>query len=385
MLSLFGEGEVDQLVCWLVDKTLEAIKTFVVGFFNDLRGLGMKDETSVIVYEYDPVKLFFTGSQKAQYKNNRVLKPENTTLIEPPICPSDDFVQVFNLGSQSWSLVKGADLDLKKLKITTCYADYDFSKSHPDKWIPYLYQIAQPDNIGDPSIGLIMKLLAPFKKLDQVFNAFSAALQFAQRIIYINANIQKLYTDYERFLSLQRYGKGFRLNQLQYFYFSQVDILHNIKKLIDTLIVAVYLREIEDDGSFGIDFSLECDGLGYILTNEKSEIRNRVRNQINFDHYKDLLSVINDLHNGYKHEILTEQISWQNLDQPRLYLNKTRYKREKNKYLKDMKNITQYRIELNKLVFACHDFLCFILEGKEKSKESFKFKIIPIESFRWVS
>lgn len=344
----------------------------------------MKEGTLVIVYEYDPVKLFFTGSQKAQYKNNRVLKPENTTVIEPPVCPSNDFVQVFNLESQSWSLVKGANLDLKKLKITTCYADYDFSKSHPDKWIPYLYQIAQPDNIGDPSIGLIMKLLAPFKKLDQVFNAFSAALQFAQRIIYINENIQKLYSDYEKFLSLQRYGKGFRLNQLQYFYFSQVDILHNIKKLIDTVIVAVYLREIEDDGSFGIDFSLECDGLGYILTNEKSEIRNRVRDRVNFDHYKDLLSVINNLHNGYKHDILTEQILWQVLTQPCFCLNKTHFKKQDKKMVKDLQHITQYQIDLRKLVFACHDFLCFMLEGKEKSKESIKFKIVPMESFRWV-
>ena len=344
----------------------------------------MKDGTLVIVYEYDPVKLFFTGSRKAQYKNNRVLKPENTTLIVPPVCPSDDFVQVFNLESQSWSIVKGADLDLKKLKITTCYADYDFSKSHPDKWIPYLYQIAQPENIGDPSIGLIKKLLWALDKLDQLISAFSATLQFAQRINYINAQIHKLYSDYERFLSLQRYGIGCQLNQHQYFYFFQVDILHNIKKLMDTVIVALYLREVDGDSSFSMDFPLDCDGLAYILKNEKSEIRYKIRRQINFDCYKDLLSVINDLHNGFKHEILTEQILLQSFVQPCFYLNKTRFKKRNNKWVKDLQNITQYQIDLRKLVFACHDFLCFMLEGKERSKVNIKFEIVSKEGFRWV-
>ena len=346
----------------------------------------MKSSNSKLetVYTYDPVKFFLTGEQSAQRLKGHILMPEHSTQIKPPECLDEDYVPIFNIETQLWSLVKAEDLNLKKKHITFMYADYDFSKSHPNEWLPYIYPIDRSDYLGDPSVSNIMKLLSSFDKLGQLISSFSAGLQFAQRVFYLNSQIGKLYREYSNFLESLKIRRIIWLNEQQYFYFLQVDILHNIKKLLDIVIVALYLKEIREEASFGLGFSLECDGLAYILTNVKSGLGNRIRDIINFDYYKDLLITINDLHNGYKHDVLTEQIYPKPFLQPCFFLNKTSLIRREGKWIKDLQNVIQYRIDTRKLVFAFNDFLSFILEGKENSKMKVQFKKVSENTFEWV-
>ena len=343
-----------------------------------------KDGSLEKIYKYDPVKFFFIGEHVAQYLNNRVLMPENSTRIKPPECSDKDYVPIFDVKTQSWSLVKGEDISLKKRKITFLYADYDFSKSHPGEWLPFIYHIDRPDCLGDPSFVYTTKLLSSFDKLNQIMSSFSVVLQFAQRVFYLNSQIRKLYEEYSKFLKSLKFWRRTYLDEQQYFYFLQVDILHNIKKLLDIVIVALYLREAKEESSFSVDFSLECDGLSYILRKKRSELRDKIRETINFDHYGDLLITINDLHNGYKHDVLTEQIPFEVFVQPCFFLNKMPLKKQNGEWIKDQYNITQYRIDSRKLIFAFNDFLSFILEGKENSKIRVQFKKVPEHKYDWV-
>ena len=372
----------------LSHSDFESIEYYAINdtLVSVLSGNYMKSSNGKLetVYTYDPVKFFLTGERFAQYLNGHILMPEYSTQIKPPKCLDEDYVPIFSVETQSWSLVKGEDLNLKKLHITFVYADYDFSKTHPDEALPYIYPINRSDYLGDPNLSNIMKLLSSFDKLEQLISSFSAGLQFAQRVFYLNSQIGKLYQEYSNFLKSLKAGRIIRLNEQQYFYFLQVDILHNIKKLLDTVIVALYLRETKEEASLGIYFSLECDGLAYILKKDKSKLRDRIRETINFDYYEDLLTTINDLHNGYKHDVLTEQIHSEVFIQPCFFLNKTSMIRRNGKRIKDLQNVIQYRIDTRKLIFAFNDFLSFILEGKENSKTRVQFKKVPENKFEWV-
>ncbi|CDE76669.1 unknown [Sutterella sp. CAG:521] len=327
----------------------------------------------VPIYRYDPELFFFTKVSKAQIVNGHLLKPEASTLVPPPLTNNINLIPVFNETENLWILKNPLDLKLKKIKITFCSADYDYSKRFSDQSIPYIFEIKRPDNIGDPAVIQIHNLLRSLKKLECYLNSFSAGLFFAQRIAYLNAQIDDLYRKHAAF----KKASSCNFQQSQYFYFQEVNITHNIKKLIDTVIVALYLENHEAP-----DHDFECDGLGYLLDMKDSVTKKKIKDKIDFVYYQDLFSVINNLHNGYKHEILTEQLSNQFNLVPYLQLNKFQSTMKNKRRIKDLRHITCYEIDLRKLIYACNDFLDYVITGCRNPKSA-RFTKVEVVRFTW--
>lgn len=337
-----------------------------------------KNNELVPIYRYDPELFFFTKIARAQILNGHLLKPEASTLIPPPRYNDENLIPVFNEADNSWVLKKALDLKLKRRKITFCWADYDYSTRFSHQSIPYIYKIELPDNIADQSLIKIGSQLSSLKKLESYINPFSANLFVAQRIVYLNNQINNLYRQYAAFIELFKRGSFCNLQQSQYFYFQEVDIIHNIKKLIDTLVVALYLENNENP-----DDDLACDGLGYLLDKKESEVRTKIKEKIDFDYYEDLLTVINNLHNGYKHEILTEQLPDKFYLEPCLHLNKFHTTTKDKRRIRDLQHVICFEIDLRKLIYACNDFLTFLINGK-RNAEIPRFKKVETDMFVWI-
>ena len=315
----------------------------------------------VPIYNYDPELFFFISASRAQIVHGQLLKPKASTLVPPPLSHDVNLIPVYNETENSWVLKNALDLKLKKQKITFCYADYDYSNRFLDKTIPYIFEIKRPDNIADPSVIQIHNLLGSLEKLGNYLNPLSAVLFFAQRIVYLNAQIDNLYHKYD----------------VKYSYFQEVDIIHNIKKLFDMIIVALYLENNVD-----LDHGFECDGLGYLLDMKESETKTKIKERVDFIYYQDLLSVINNLHNGYKHEILTEQLLGMFYPEPCLHLNKFHSTMKNKRRIKNLGHITRYEIDLRKLIYACNDFLTYMITGC-RSLKSTRFRKVEQIRFTW--
>ena len=330
-----------------------------------------KDNRLVLVYKYDPELFFFTRMAKAQIHNGRLLKPEASTLIPPPKCNDENLIPVFNETENSWTLRKALDLKLKRRRITFCLADYDYSNRFSNQLIPNIFNIERPDNIGDKSVVQIGSQLSSLEKLGSFINPFSANLFVAQRIVYLNNQINNLYRQYAAFIELFKRGSFCNLQQSQYFYFQEVDIIHN------TLVVALYLENNENP-----DNDLACDGLGYLLDKKESGTRTKIKEKIDFDYYEDLLTVINNLHNGYKHEILTEQLPDKFYLEPCLHLNKFHTTTKDKRRIRDLQHVICFEIDLRKLIYACNDFLTFLINGKRNAEIS-RFQKVETDMFVW--
>lgn len=299
------------------------------------------------VFYYDPVYLNFTNIGFVQ-EGEGIHLPSSCTILPPPLCPSDH-IQIFDPKKNIWQIKKKSESKYFLPDHTTFEVFYEFGKTHQNSDPPILFPIKSPHLINDPLITDILKYLNPISKFNRYTNPFSVTLKLSQRIFFINNKLALLFAAY----SAYRKQAPMRLSPyaIAYLEFEISDIINHIKRIFDILIISTYLDTTKDIQLLDGTNQLICDGIGYLFNTDKSSQKMDLLEKLHFDHYEDLFSIINEIHNAHKHDILAESIGNLIYQEPCVIVRK--FHRPK----KNLSNIRLYQVELKKVIFACNDFL----------------------------
>lgn len=330
-----------------------------------------RENSLTIAYRYDEDNGVFAGVTYVQFSHGRWNMPNHSTTKQPPDCPKG-YVPVFCKETDSWTQVADPDNKIFRLPKTISYFGlYQYHNPRRQTDIPFLYIIKRPNNITDPTVHKIFNLLAPLSSLDRYISCFSAALMFAVRLNYLNKRIHKLFRKYDRSFQLIKLIKWTTSSHFEPLNYEIVEIIHGIKKLLDIIVIAKYL-EIDGKGKrFDAGSFLEFDGLGEMLKNDKNklELRQKIRKNMHFDEYKDLYKAVNDIHNAFKHDILSERISKQIFIEPTLDVYKFRKSKD------NLQDIIHYHIPLRSLIWALNDLFSALLSNRKNNVAS-NFQLI---------
>lgn len=313
-----------------------------------------------VIYRYDPVYKTYTSSSPFQ-KLEGTYPPPYTTLQKPPECKAGEIAR-FNEATQLWEKIEDT---INHIQYELCFATYQFNKTHPINEIPTLFKIDNPNNGGDNFFQHIIPFLDPLTKLYRYTSKDSIAFKLANRIYFLNNKIRELYVCHEKILT----NLLFFPSQLACLDFEICEIIHGIKRVLDIITISAYLDSTKLPTFLDIDHKIPCDGIKFLLTNERNEAKFEIFEKTLFHQYKDLYRTLNDIHNAYKHDILCESMSLGIFTEPCVSI--TRFRKQD----KNLKNIRHYSIELRKIIFACNDLLNFILKG-ENADNAPKFTLI---------
>lgn len=319
------------------------------------------------IYHYDPIYYYYTGVSFAQ-EGEGIFLPDYCTTIEPPHC-STGFIPKFNKETATWEQV---EIPSDHIHLTTNYAEYEFNKTHVTTDKPLLYTIINPNYLGDPEISGIVEFLQPINKLDRYTSLGHVACSLIQRIAYTNTKIEELYSNHKK---AEEFCKKTGFLDPQNFTFQHFDIaniIHNIKRILDIITISSYLRTKTDISLLANNDEIKCDAIGFLMKQTKENLD--IRNNLHFNHYGDLLKTINDIHNAYKHSILTEQLGNKFYSEPTVSVSKFLSAKHKN-----LQTIISYEIQLSKIIFATNVFLNILFKNKGIANAP-KFKLISISN-----
>lgn len=337
------------------------------------------ENSTKIVYVYDREFFYYAGTSRAQFVDEQWLMPPYSTEEPPPYC-SEDKVAVFDVGLQKWT-IQDSTKGMQPI-LTLYFAEYLNLNSKDLKKRPSLFFVKRPDNVGDPNIVLLMKLLAPLSHLDRYISNFTSAMVLAHRINYLDKRIADLYSDYRTIKWRSMNFKFVRFKHLVNPAIEMGEIIHGIKRILDLIVLAKYLALLPEGKRLNVNDNLRIDGLGEILkegrhqtaegkSNEMLEQHKlMVRRAIYYDEYRDLFKTINDIHNAFKHDVLTESVDFQFFLEPTLNVRKFQSSK------KDLKKIIQYQIEFSKIIYATNDYLLALFQDLKPSEVKSSFHLV---------
>lgn len=128
-----------------------------------------------------------------------------------------------------------------------------------------------------------------------LMNISTLALEMHDTILYLNSKIEKIY---QRMNKIRCTGFIDDLCELNY---EKEIVIHIIKRYIDDLIMILYLYYANE--SVEKNKKIEISSIGHIM-NKASITCEKIKKELNYDKHKIFLTVINDLHNAYKHSCL---------------------------------------------------------------------------------
>lgn len=321
------------------------------------------------IYYYDQLHYYYTGEGVHQ-EGEGIYLPKFCTTIEPPACPPG-YVPFFNSEKNNWEQIPIPDNFIEIIRV---YADYDFDKTHSISEQPLIYKIQNSNFLADPSVIKIFNLLSPLKKFDRYISRDQIAFSLTHRIVYTNSKIDNIYHCHAKNLRNFSTKHFAHMGTLIFPNFELANILHNIKKILDTIVISTYLSTQNDIFILENNDEIKLDAIGTVINKATSPTYTAVRDIIRFDHYRDLFRAINDIHNAYKHSILTECLY------NKIHLEPTFHVRNFSPFkLKNLNKIIEYEIQLKKIIFSFNDFLSCLF-GEIYTSDAPRFELIEISN-----
>ena len=151
------------------------------------------------------------------------------------------------------------------------------------------------------------------------------------------------------------------------------EIIHEIKRIFDLLVTTVSIAYSENS-YFSAKDKLEIDSIGQLWSSCYT-VKPTVKNSLLVDKYRPLLQLVNNLHNGLKHDLLAEE--YEASKPPKETLIKVAKFRESRK---NLENIDIYIAPFNALLYACNDYISDILKRKKIEDVAIRWGIIRWES-----
>ena len=156
-------------------------------------------------------------------------------------------------------------------------------------------------NISSP----IFLKLNNYLSFSPFFNVIRLAMELFDSIEYLNMIIEKNFQDNYRI----RMSDGV-IHNLFFLNFQKEQIVHIMKKIIDDLIMI--LCNYHDSDNIRAHSEICISSIGELKTKKKYSNKDKIcsnlvlsiKSDLNYDKYKLIFDVINDLHNAYKHSCL---------------------------------------------------------------------------------
>ena len=286
--------------------------------------------------------------------------PPNSTLIPPPSFKTGQ-IPTFNSKNQQWEIIQDF---IPRTKFISLDATYEFNITHKPDDPPIILPIDHPDNVGGKTVQAIYSHLLSLEKFDRYISPFSIALKTAFRINSINKNLLNLYSNHNNLYNSSPRQHCLSIDQIEFINTSVIDIIHNIKKLLDTFVIAAYFKIIDKSTIYQKQRRSSANGIEFLLARNTPPNQDKLRQLLNFDHFVDFLSVINNCHNAFKHDIMTEELIFHIESTPHIFARK--FDRD------NLKTLYEYNIELHKIIYACNDFLSDLLFHNHTKLPTFK-------------
>lgn len=300
----------------------------------------------MLIFHYDSVDKYFLKYEDVRVNTDATFQlPAHATNVMPPEKWEKGKIPVFNDENRKWTIVKDV-FWRPTLKEKLLERRFDFNL------VP---QLPEFDFLGkcieDKNIILNVKCNIP-----KILNGELFQMRFIERLKGINIKIKKLYENdiiIKRKFATQKTGyisedNFVKPDDLLEYKMQIEEIVHNLKKIIDDFVTAIYIKENID--VINTNHKIEFDDFGKLFSTRGDKYLDNLKKRINFDKNKDFLKTLKELHNGLKHEIFTAETD--NLigeKSPSIILLKT------NKG--NLSDFIQYNIYVSQLVLECKDFL----------------------------
>jgi hypothetical protein len=243
----------------------------------------------IYIYNYDPNDYFFIGKTEATYDpmSKEISVPGSATLIKPPDNYSNGEIPVFDKNKKEW-IIKKDDFWRPNI-IEKSYNSGMYYEEFP--CVPYY------DDIKAMSSSKYNK------NIPRLLNSPLHYYYLCQRMKVINLRIINVLNIHKRIMTITD------PTSLIY-YNSEIEIIIYLMKLsIDDIISMTYVNNYYDDVIK--DHKISVASIGRLITENKNDIKEKeeIRKIIKFDKHKEILTIINDIHNGFKHDIFNSEAS----------------------------------------------------------------------------
>lgn len=158
----------------------------------------------------------------------------------------------------------------------------------------------------DPRLIPMVQVLSPILMAEKKFTQTKNKTCIHLLLLEMHARLQLL----EKYIE-EVYQNAHKIRTSTYiikhenlisFNIKKEQIIHIMKRYIDDIIIILC---IEYDTNFENTKIIKYTSIGSILSDKKTcYIKEKIRKHLNFEIFKDLFTVINDLHNAYKHTLL---------------------------------------------------------------------------------
>jgi len=123
-------------------------------------------------------------------------------------------------------------------------------------------------------------------------NILTTGIEMASSISYLNNLIEKVFQDHAN------KSKIINISKIN---IEKENIIHIVKRIIDDIIIILCIKN--DNEYFLAHNKIRFSSIGEIDKNQ-SELAKMIKQDLNYDKYRNILTTINDLHNSYKHSCL---------------------------------------------------------------------------------
>ena len=194
--------------------------------------------------------------------------------------------------------------------------------------------------------------------MDNYVNPFLFTLSFKHRINHLNKRIQEFFIQYNRIFFKLQSKHPISMDESTACRVEMEEIIHEIKRLFDLIVMTI---GIEHSGIeyYNSTHKVELQSIGQ-LWSKRYPVKKEIKEACLLKSYFPLLNLVNDLHNGLKHDILAEESNSSHFPlRPQIELAKIASREGK------LETINVYHIDFEFLIHACNGFLCDVINGQK--------------------
>ena len=319
----------------------------------------MSQKTKTI-YVFHPVYKYLTKIKNVQERSRL---PENSTDKVPPTCKKGN-IAVFNEELNCW--VETLD-NFVKTKCT--YYELIYLSNNKNSIHSPVIFAQHIGEFNDANFALIANFFFQLKKIDNFVNHSLMSLTFKNRLNHLNDRIRQLYFKHQVLAIKSALTQYKTADEGIDFKIEKEEIIHEIKRIFDLLVITISIAYSENSYFLAKD-KLAIDSIGQLWSN-RQPIKATVTNTLLVDKYQPLLQLVNNLHNGLKHDLLAEEYeASQSHNEILIKVAKFRESR------KNLENVDVYIVPFSALLYACNDYISDILKRKNAEDVAIRWGIV---------
>ena len=327
----------------------------------------MSERKVKTIYYYHPIHSYLirTGNSQEGFE-----LPKNSTDIPPPLSKNGE-VPVFQKSNNSWILVPD-NFDRTNCKY------YEFIYLGSGEFFQKKPITIFAPSIGeflDPNFSCILGFFMRLKNFDNFVNPYLMSLTFKNRLNHLNERIRQLYLKRQIVTIKANLTNWLNIEEGIDFKIEKEEIIHEIKRIFDLLIMTTAVVH-SGIPYFSAKDRIEIDCIGKLLSQHYSPSP-IIKDALLVEKYEALLKLINNLHNGLKHDFLSEEYVT-NHRPKEILINVAKFKDHKT----NLKQIDVFSIPLRALLYACNDYISDVLLQKKTSEIYIRWAVLPAGSQR---